>query len=86
MCIVDTVYGWFQNSFTGKEQNSSHTIPAGYMKGVPQAWIDLTFDIQSQQGTARNFHIYRVYTPYNKLMSDIKLVHHLLAIMQRTKL
>lgn len=55
ICQTCAVYGWLQNSFTGMEQTSSHTIQAGYIKGAEQAGVDLTLTISSQPGTASKF-------------------------------
>ena len=31
------VFGWFQDSFIGIEQESAYSLPAGYLKGAEQA-------------------------------------------------
>lgn len=38
-----SVYGWFQDSFTGVEQDSSYFIEVGYQKGAHHAGLDLLF-------------------------------------------
>ena len=48
------VFGFFNASFVGVEQEASHTVMAGLQKGVTVAQItnDLTFDINSTGITA----------------------------------
>ena len=43
MYINISVYGWFQESFTGVEQDSNHLLEVGYQKGAQQARLDLLF-------------------------------------------
>ena len=46
------MYGWFNDSFTGKEQGSSVSIPVGYQKGAAVAAQNLVFDVADQPITA----------------------------------
>ena len=41
--INTSVYGWFQDSFTGVEQDLSYLLEVGYQKGAQQAGLDLLF-------------------------------------------
>ena len=34
---VHAVFGWFENSFIGLEQEIAHSLSAGYLKGAEQA-------------------------------------------------
>lgn len=43
LTIIISVYGWFQDSFAGVEQNSNHLIEVGYKKGAQNASLDLLF-------------------------------------------
>ena len=51
------VFGFFNESFVGKEQESSHTVMAGWQKGAAHAQGEnnLTFDIISTGITASKF-------------------------------
>ena len=35
--FLHAVFGWFQDSFIGIEQESAYSLPAGYLKGAEQA-------------------------------------------------
>ena len=38
LCMnIYTVFGWFQDSFIGMEQEIAHSLSAGYLKGAEQA-------------------------------------------------
>ena len=46
------VFGWSNDSYAGKEQESSYTLLAGYVKGGEQAQVDITLDVISLPGTS----------------------------------
>ena len=50
-----TVFGWIEDSYTGMEWGSAHTLLAGYLKGGEQANILIVFDVISKVGTAREY-------------------------------
>ena len=52
-----SVYGWFQDSFTGVEQDSSYLLEVGYQKGAQQADLDLLF-LTTAQPTLSGIHDY----------------------------
>lgn len=52
-----SVYGWFQDSFTGVEQDSSYLLEVGYQKGAQQASLDLLF-LTTAQPTLSGIHDY----------------------------
>ena len=35
------MFGWFQNSFVGIEQDSAYSLMAGYLKGAEQTGADV---------------------------------------------
>ena len=43
------VFGWLNDSFTGVEQEETHVIPIGYLKGADQVGFSVTFNIEIQQ-------------------------------------
>lgn len=45
-----SVFGWFQDSYTGVEQESPHVVTAGYWKGAQQVQRNLTFIINERIG------------------------------------
>ena len=47
------VFGWFQKSFTGVEQEDHHVVTAGYLKGAPEAQSHLAFTINKVILTGR---------------------------------
>jgi hypothetical protein len=50
-----TVFGWFEDSYTGMERESAHTLLAGYLKGGEQANVPIIFDVISKLGTASKY-------------------------------
>ena len=48
--FVFTVYGWFQDSFVGVEQELAHTLEVGYLKGAEVAGVNISVnvDVMSQ--------------------------------------
>ena len=48
--FVFAVFGWFQDSFVGLEQELAHTLEAGYLKGaeVAEVNISVNLDVMSQ--------------------------------------
>ena len=47
--FVFAVFGWFQDSFVGPEQEIAHTLEAGYLKGaeVSEVNISVNLDVMS---------------------------------------
>ena len=56
---LSTVFGWFQNSFNGVEQDSAYSLSVGYLKGAEQAGVSSTLIlnvmIMTTPGNASNF-------------------------------
>ena len=56
---LSTVFGWFQNSFNGVEQDSAYSLSVGYLKGAEQAGVssilNLNVMIMTTPGNASNF-------------------------------
>lgn len=49
------VFGWFQDSFFGIEQDSAYNLSAGYLKGAEQAGADarLMLNVRTKFRSAR---------------------------------
>ena len=47
---INIVFGWFKDSYTGKEQELPHVMMAGYQKGAQQARRNLAFTINERIG------------------------------------
>ena len=48
--FVFAVFGWFQDSFVGLEQELAHTVVVGYLKGAEVAGVNISVnvDVMSQ--------------------------------------
>ena len=46
------VFGWFEDSFAGNEQEPAHVLQVGYVKGREAAARNLAFNISDIPGTA----------------------------------
>ena len=46
--ISSTVFGWFQNSFIGIEQDLRYSLQAGYRKGTSYVNTTFCFDVVSK--------------------------------------
>ena len=46
------VFGFFNNSFAGKERRQGHIVQAGYQKGAEFARTNLIFTVMDIPGTA----------------------------------
>ena len=46
--VMNVIFGWFNDSFTGIEQEASHTLHVGYLKGAQNFGLDFTFRAQVQ--------------------------------------
>ena len=55
MLVHAAVFGWFQNSFIGMEQDATYNLTAGYLKGAEQAGAGarLTLNIMVKISSAR---------------------------------
>ena len=54
----NSVVGFINASFTGREQGPGHSVPVGYLKGGTIAGQNLEFDVGSTPGTASEFVVY----------------------------
>ena len=45
---IDLVFGWFQDSYTGIEQEIDHVVMAGYIKGAQKVGHDLVFIVNER--------------------------------------
>lgn len=45
---IDLVFGWFQDSYTGIEQETDHVVMAGYKKGAQKVGHNLVFTINER--------------------------------------
>ena len=46
-CVPFSVFGWFQDSFVGIEQELAHTVEVGYLKGAEVAGINISVNVVS---------------------------------------
>ena len=51
-----TVVGFLNASFSGVEQETSHIVPVGYLKGGVVAGRDMIFDVTNTPGTASEYN------------------------------
>ena len=47
-----TVFGWFQDTFSGMERGLRHSLQVGYQKGASHVNNHLQFDVVSRVGSA----------------------------------
>ena len=59
-----TVVGFLNASFSGVEQETSHIVPVGYLKGGVVAGRDMVFDVTNTPGTASEYIIVIVNQNY----------------------
>ena len=59
-----TVVGFLNASFSGVEQETSHIVPVGYLKGGVVAGQDMIFDVTNTPGTASEYIIVIVNQNY----------------------
>lgn len=52
LSTVHVVFGFFQDSFTDLEQESSYSVQTGYLKGAVNAGENLEFLVTATDGTA----------------------------------
>ena len=50
--IPISVFGFFQDSFAGAEQQSGYSVPIGYQKGAALAEKNLVLKVEDSPGTA----------------------------------
>ena len=54
---LHAVFGWYQNSFIGVEQEVAYKMQAGYQKGASHTNVNLQFDIASWLDTASKLNV-----------------------------
>ena len=65
------VFGFFQDSFTGVEQEQGHTVQAGWQKGAAEAGVNLIFNVVNTPGTASEFTASYFYLVHQELFTPL---------------
>ena len=46
--MTSLVFGWLQDSYTGRERELAHTVKAGYLKGAQVASVNISMNVVVQ--------------------------------------